>query len=690
MNIDFLKLIRLLLKRCWIIIACVIFTALMVVLFTKNMPKEYQSTSSIYTGIYSSETATQYGPDKTARYAFDNLLNIVKSRETLKEVGLRLMASHMVLKNADPKIISAEHLEIVRSQVPNSVQNLIGSTEEETYQNLVAASDTNPFLVSQVNYTARYYSISALSRITVKRVMNSDIVALSYTCDDQGVCQKTLEIIVDVCIKNFRKLNESQTDKLVEYFEEQLKITKEQLKLSEEKYLQFKKANNLVNYDIQTGNIIAQREAILNQINRERETILATEAGIQNIESQLGGSQAQSFKNKDIMEKRQRIGQLTSQLTIAEMNNVSSEQIANLQLQINQVSEELKKDLEANSVSPSAGVSNNIITSEYFNRIVIYEESKARLKALENRRTETLGQYTAYVPLGDTLKRIQREIDLNEKAYLTTYQNLSQSKMRQQDQQSLSAIQIIDKPNYPLVATPSKRKFMVMLGGVIGGMVPITVIFLMVYFDKNIKTPQRAEQATGLRIGGIYPNVKRLQSYNNAEQVNNGLCDTILKNLYLTDNQHHQQRVLIISTRPSEGKTTISNLLCERLIQKGKKCLIVVPYLDSGSWSVVSYKVDNAFYQSRTEDLVPVERLNNTDILILELPSLILNDYPVALIKQFNIAFLICDANREWTKADQTALDSFMKVSGIVPQLILNDVEKDIVEEILGRFSKNK
>ena len=184
------------------------------------------------------------------------------------------------------------------------------------------------------------------------------------------------------------------------------------------------------------------------------------------------------------------------------------------------------------------------------------------------------------------------------------------------------------------------------------------------------------------------PNTKKLQDYKYPDLISNGLVDTILKSLYMTHQKwSSQMRILVISTRPGEGKTLISNMLCERLISKGRKCLIVVPYIEAGDWSVVSYKVDKSFYQSRAEDIVPIERMNEADILIIELPSLIMNDYPVDLIRQFDMAFLVCKANREWVKADQTALESFITISGIRPQVVLNEVNTEIVEQILGKIS---
>lgn len=685
---DIVKLLKSLLRNYKIILGCSVLLAVLVYLFTMNISRKYVSTATIYTGIATGRSIASMdgGQDWLSQSSsFDNLLNVITSRETLKEVGLKLLASHLMLQQADPKYISNEHFKNIQELIPPDIRTLVGETGEATYQNLVANADKNLFLVGVINYpSVPYYSIGALSGISVSRIKNSDMVALAYTSNDPGICQQTLDILIDVCIRNYRKIKESQTDKMVDYFEEQLLLAQNKLKRSEEREQKFKEKNNLVNFDIQTGDVIAGRQEIEGSINREQEVLYATEAGIKNIEKQLG-SQAQSLKNTDILEKRDRLSRLSGRLNTAEVNNASAEEKAVLQSQINQVKTELSQDIAVSSTATGGAKIDDIARNEYFTKVVIYEESKARLRALENRKDATLGQYNRFLPLGDTLKKIHREIEISTKAYFDALDNLNQSKRQQQDQRSFSTVQVIDTPNYPLTAK-STRKILVLLGAMIGFVIPVSVIIGMAYFNNNIQTPQRAEQATGLKVGGIVPNTQKLNAYKNPEQVSDGLSDTILKNLYLADHKNNQQRILVISTRPSEGKTTICNLLCERLIRKGRKCLVVVPYLDSGSWSVVSYKVDNAFYQARAEDLVPVERLNNADILILELPSLIMSDYPVTLIKEFDMAFLVCDANREWAKADQTALDSFIKISGMTPQLILNDVELDIVEDILGKI----
>jgi len=686
---DILKLLRAVFKYWKIILASTIFMTVLMVIVTNFLPKDYESTASIYTGITSPDGIAPQQAQQSfiaVSSAYDNMVNLITSRETLKEVGLRLLAMHLTLEQADPWIISADNLERVRKLFPPDIKKLAGATDDITYQNLKTIADTHPFLIGVVNYPdVPYYSNEALSSVVPTRQRNSDMIQLKYTCDDPGVCQKSLEIIIDVCIRNYRNIRENQTDKKVEFFEEQLKLAQAKLKRAEAKEEDFKKTYGVVDLDFQQGLAISDRQEITNQILREREVLTGMAAGVKQLEEQMG-VQSQTIKERtDVMLRMDQLSRLSKRLATAELNKAPASEIAEIQAQRDQVKKDMDRDIASTMSPTTTGRAGEVATTDYLNRMVNYAESEARLKALENRRNAATGTFTRILPLADTLKRIQREFNISEKEYFTALENLNQSMRQQQDQRSFSTIQIIDKPNFPLTVKDSKRKLLVLLGAAIGFMIPSSIFLGMAYFNGNIQTPLRAEQVTGLRLAGIVPNSRKLQELRNPAQISDGLSDTILKNLYMTDHKSNQMRILIISTRPGEGKTLISNMLCERLLSKGRKCLVVMPFIDSGSWSVVSYKVDKTFYQARAEDIVPMEKMNEADILIIELPPLIMNDYPVELIKQFDMAFLICKADREWVKADQTALDGFVRISGITPQVILNNVELDVVEEILGK-----
>ena len=685
---EIIKLAKAVFKWWQIIGASTVFMAVLMILLTKNIERLYESQAVIYTGITTGESIVQGRTDNTVvSSSYDNMVNIIISRKTLTEVGLRLLAMHLGMQQDDQHIIEKpKNFETVQGQIPPDIRKLKGANDSITYLNLAAAFENNHgFLVNAMTYHP-YYSHAALSKLTSSRQRSSDMIKLIYTSNDPAVCQKTLEILIDVSIRNYRQMKEGQTDRNVLHFEEQLRLAQEKLKQSEEKGDRFKREHGVADLTIQTEFAIADRQQITSRIQTEQSRVSELEAGIRQVELSMG-TQVQALKRTDIMHKRERLGKLSSRLINAQMSRVpDADEIANLQSQYDQLSEELNREINANLTPATSGRTNDLANTEYFNKVIAYEESKARLNALENQRSYVTGQFAKHQPLADTMRRIQREIDINLKEYLTALENRNQQRLQQQNLRSFSNIEVIDKPFLPRTAQ-SKRQTLIVLGTMIGFVIPSSIFLGMAYFNTHLQTPKRVEEKTGLRTAGIIPNTRRLEALKNSDMIRDGLSDTILKNLYLTDKKSDQMRILVISTRPGEGKTMISNLLCERLLNKGRRCLVVTPYMDSGSWSVASYKVDQSFYRARAEDIVPVEKMSDADILIIELPPLIMNDYPVELIRQFDMAFLICKANRDWVKADQTALDSFIKISGITPYIILNEVELDVVEEILGKIN---
>jgi hypothetical protein len=450
------------------------------------------------------------------------------------------------------------------------------------------------------------------------------------------------------------------------------------LKYAEAEEEQFKKTYG-------TTDLAAQSmgpQEIANLIKKEQTTLSTIGANIQQIEKQWG-AQTQSLKRTDMTLKKDHLSRALEQLIVAELSNYPATRVAKQRTQVNQLKADLTNDL-AESMASTTSV------TEYVNKIVAYESSKARIKVLENKKTAASKQPNKYINLVDTLKRIQRDVDVYDKEFQTALDNLVESRHQQQEQHLSSSIQVLDQPNFPLTANSGKRRFIILMVSLFGFVISSTVFLVKACSNNHIHSPQRAEEATGLVTAGVIPNIKKLQGLKNCQQLTSRLSDAILKNVYLADNRFGQMRILMISTRPEEGKTMISNMLCERLLDKGNKCLVVMPYIDSGSWSVVTYKARDFDYKAQSQEIAPVEKMNDADILIIELPSLVTNNYPVELIKQFNIAFLVCRANREWGNADQTALNSFVRISGIKPHIILNDVELNMVDDLLERKYKKR
>jgi len=96
------------------------------------------------------------------------------------------------------------------------------------YENTVAAltklmhSNTSNFVYSLLNFEDPIYSLEAISKVKSTRISNSDLVKISYQADDPGICQQTLAIFNEVCIRKYKDLKENGSDAVIQYFKEKL------------------------------------------------------------------------------------------------------------------------------------------------------------------------------------------------------------------------------------------------------------------------------------------------------------------------------------------------------------------------------------------------------------------------------------------------------------------------------------
>jgi hypothetical protein len=76
------------------------------------------------------------------------------------------------------------------------------------------------------------------------------------------------------------------------------------------------------------------------------------------------------------------------------------------------------------------------------------------------------------------------------------------------------------------------------------------------------------------------------------------------------------------------------------------------------------------------------------DYVFIELPALIFNNYPVDLVADADLSILICRANRLWSAADQSALNDILPLSGNKICFIVNGVELQELESLVGELPK--
>jgi len=754
-----IELIRLMLKHLVLLITVPLLLAVLVILLTKEPTLTYTSSTVLYTGI---ATGSSIEMDKTFNYfatnsAFDNLINIIKSRETQEEVAIRLLSKHLVLQKADQKYISPKLFAELQKKIPPYLyayvvkENTSGpagdstsdnrSAYEKTADNLTAlmrSSDTN-YVYKLLNFEDEHYSIKAISTVKPERIANSDMLKLTYEVDDPGICQQTLAIFNEVCIKNYKLIKENRSDAVVKYFESQLAKANIQLRDAEDKLLDFNKSNNIINYYEQSKAVAVVKEDMEVDYNNKKAQLAGTEAATRKLEEKLDIQQQVQLKSNSVLEKRKQLGDLNYEIAITEAKlggvEVNDAKLAALKRQ----SENLKGEIK-NSVgelyryqNTVEGLPVNTVLSEWINNVTESENLKAKLKVMDQRNKDFQQQYSIYAPAGAHIKRIEREISVSEQGYLEILHGLNLAKLKLQDNELTSNLKAVDPPYYPLQSMPTKRAVLVIAAAMIGFILVLGTILAMEYLDDTLKNARKAAKILQLPVMAILPKILLNPGKLNFPFIQNRLVEIAAQNMEQFLSKQVKtgpaKTILFISTQEKEGKSVVAGNIARKMIQEGKKVLVLNyaepavpnrqqrkfpfvnrllgypdPRIDFNS-TVLSnpssylpremcftYSINEQFY--KTTDYTEIMAQNGIsisfvpDYVFIELPALIYNNYPAGLAAKADMAMLICRSNRLWSEADQSALNTLLPLAANKTSCIINGVEVKETEAVLGELPK--
>lgn len=806
--IDLIRLIR---KHIVLLILAPLMLSVLVVYLTRNPALTYSSETTLYTGIASGSSIEM---DRSFSYfanntAFDNLINVITSRETQKGVAIRLLAQHLMLKQADTRFLSKASYDDLHKITPKYIYKLIEnksgksdlqvenkdtsqisqindtaikfsfdqlSTEkvfpitippsinkddfERTVKNLedyMASSDTN-FVYKLLYYDHPHYSIKAISSVNVQRIASSDLVKIKFNSDDPGICQQTLAFLTEVCIKNYRLIKENRSDAVVKYFEHQLKQAAERLKIGEDKLLSFNEDNNIINYYEQSKAVAIVKEDIEVDYNNKRIKLAGLKAGIQRIEEKLQIQQAIQLKSTGILETRNKLNELNSAITEAELKTANGKKdesdLTKLKVEAEKTKDLIRKQVQelytyGNSID---GLPVNALLNDWITNVIEYEATKAGLDVLGERIKEFQKQYAVYAPAGATIKRIEREISVSEQEFLEILHGLNLAKLKLQDAELSATIKAVDSPFFPLAPNPTKRKILVLAAAFIGFLLVMGIILAMEYFDDTLRNAAKAQKRLKLNVIGVFPKILLKTGSLNFPFVVNRLLEIILQNINFhvkTNENNAPQLITIVSTLNTEGKTVIATNLSRKIQSLDKKILYLnysaeslrqaelkqlgfpshvtlknntapkkykpmrfrllsklfgyddnridteSPFLYSPSNlitsdSYIEYQADKHFEQAENYTDLYEKSVSGVDYIILELPSLLYHNFPLSILTNSTLTLLVSRSNRIWTEADEGVLETLKKACRTEPLVVLNGVDMQAVESILGDLPKKR
>jgi len=682
--------------RWWLILGTISITFIAYYL-TRNLGRTYSVEATVYTGVasgYSLEQGDTRVDWATTQNAIDNLINIMRSESTLQRVSIRLYARNLINgnPNEDNEYIKASNYNYRYNHVKNSpdgkrILSLIDkSSEDKTVANLTNYSrpTKDNYIYGLFRYNPPHYSFDALKRIRVSRKDASDLLTVSYSTDDPGITYNTIKILMDEFVNEYRVIRYGETDKVIEYFKNELIRIGNELKQQEDSLTQYNVEKRIINYYDETKEIAAinkefeiREQDILFQYN-------SSKAMIQELERQMDINAKQILNNIQFVNKLREASILTGK--ISEMETVpaenSGESLDNYKKRLSDARKALSKisDNYVTSQHTKEGVAKTSIIEQWLDQTLEFEKAKSNLQIIQQSRHDLDDRYRFFAPVGSTIKQKERSISFIEQSYLTTLKSYNDALMRRKNLEMTSAtIKVLNPPAFPITSEPTARKKIVM-AACLGSFLFILGFFLLQeLLDRTLRDSIRTRRLTDLNLLGAFPkrsSIKLRKYENECHRISvRQLSSSVLR--FFTERKKGLPFIVnFLSTEGGEGKSHLS----EQLLDYWKSIGLKVHKL---TWGVDFDPNSRRFLLA--ESITDLYTPQDEDIVIVEYPNLKQNNIPDQLLQNTNLNLVIARADRGWKATDKIELDKLKKQVGSAPiHIYLNNASREVVEDYTG------
>jgi uncharacterized protein involved in exopolysaccharide biosynthesis len=700
--------IRILIRNLALICGIPLILAVLMYLLTADQKGSYSSSTTIFTAITSNVSIENIDGGRVDYFAavnaYNNLMNIIRSKSVMEEVSLRLFARHLMCKAPEFRVINKESFRELQEIVPEEVRALaVPGNEEQTYQNLknYMQADKDNFVYGLFHLNHRHYSHKALKDIKVVRLGDSDIIQLSYESDDAGVCFQTLKILSEVFIRVNGSMKRNQTDVAVEYFEEQLEKAAKDLRTEEDRLLRFNTTNEIINYYEQTKHISSQQEKIEVKLQDVLMEYNAAKAVLDALEEETQNRFDINLRNQAVLSLREELIEVNEQIAALEL-----EEGPNLErresLVARRIMLENKLEERINSLylyeRNSEGIEIEKLLDDWLTTVIQFESAGARLRAMEEKQRDFMKEYRRFAPLGATLKRIERKIAVNEEAYLEILHHLGLARLKQQNADMMADMKVLDPPQIPIERSPTKRKILVIVITLFGGIFTVLAIFVLELLDRRIKNSTKLAQLTKLEAAVVFAREQATPKFD-FEKLRYRSSRYMVDNITgaLPPYQHFRPGIiLLLSHWDDEGKSYVRRQIMEQLTDDGHFCYSLVYNLEDVTDEGYPYLILNPRNLNDCKSYEEYLRMHHPAVyqkggyVLVEIPSISDGITNTALLQSADLVYLVVDATRTWNQADKTYLHKLNQIIGKNLYPVLNKAHPDNMEDFIGEIPKRR
>lgn len=446
-----------------------------------------------------------------------------------------------------------------------------------------------------------------ISKLTVRRVGDTNILELAYESPSPERAAEVVNTLMEVYRAYDIDTNRSEATAARQFIEEQLPQTEVSVLAAEEALRQFKEENSIISLSQEASSTVSLLSGLDRNLIETRANLEEVEERLSELRSQVGLDDARTALAAGTLSESQAVQrvltefqQVEAELALKqtryrsdhpEIRGLESRQQALQALLQERVAATLVEQQAPETVADRLQLGNLKVglVQDLVDAEISALALRSRLQTLESER-QGYQQRAAILP---RLEQKQRELERQLSAAQSTYEALLKrlQEVRVAENQNLGNARVVENALVPNAPFSPRTQLNVILGGVAGLLLGVATAFALDARDRRLKTVQEAQDRLGYTMLGAIPlfsaiGGKEIAARDGDRAIRLPLRDLprsslgeafrmLQANLRFSSSDKPLQVLVITSSVPQEGKSTVSANLGMALAELGNRVLII-------------------------------------------------------------------------------------------------------------------
>ena len=559
--IDLSHYFRVINQSKWRILSLALIVTFLVALIVLSLTPVYKATSSLLieseeTNIVSIEQV--YGLDASKKEYFETQYEILKSRYIAEKVVNKLaLDSHPVF---------IEKLEESNTSAFDGVKSTLKSLL--TFLPQKAREPLNEDEQAQLRKELLITLFS--ENLTISPVPNTQVVKIAYTSESPRLAAEVANAVAEVYIESYLEAKFDMTSKATSWLNDSLAGLRNKLEVSEKKLAEFYQREQLVNLDGVVGLASEELQGLSEQLlqaeNRLKQSEIIFEQ-VQNFNGDPAELAAMPAVQNHPSIQNVKEAELKAQSNVSELSKVyGPKHLKMISAQAELAS--VKQTLENQVASLISG-----ITSEY-------RQAQSQVNRLRVAVASAKDEYRKLTTLESKRRVLQREVDTNQQLYDSFFTRLQETS-EVEGFESANA-RVLDRATLPVEPFKPKKSLILIATLVMSAGFGVFIALVLDFLNSGIRSVEDVERKLGQRMMGLIPwqphrkkdDLPLREFFDTSNHVFSEAIRTLRTSIQLLDLTGDKKVVMVTSSVPKEGKTTVSINLAFAMGQIGKTLLI--------------------------------------------------------------------------------------------------------------------